>query len=496
MRRRIETLISRLAIDEKYYKGTPFSFTAKTLQEQIWSLNSSGWASGLLSARNATNLLYRQLFIFNEQTPKFTTLVSKIEWAIGENKKLLIVCCGNKEHTASFIESLSMLKQPLTLTELKTKGIEIVSVKDAEKIDGCFDLCVFTSYPPLNLTWVLFHYFAPHTEVLIYESETKTLAYAEDQYKYMQNEFISQLSSASKELWMRRTPLEASTLKSMNKAGTPSISIEDLLKDADSRENAEPIELSALGKEDLSDESTTTESGYEVELEDSNNGVKETIFLKKNSYIQIFKEPDNIKHIRSSALRQGNVVVLINNSLRESLNGEILRKAAMDPNMILLVHTAKLWVDVINAGMKENNDDLNSLLSKLTKEGSKITSKTAIYFWKRGWVIGPKNAADIEAIAKIYKNDELLGKSEEVYSAMRKIRSIRKRLISRLKLIIFKRDYTDKVFSESLSEEWQIYPEDFIDSIRFFRVVSIRESSDIPIYKFGKEIGIHEHWKY
>ena len=168
----------------------------------------------------------------------------------------------------------------------------------------------------------------------------------------------------------------------------------------------------------------------------------------------------------------------------------------MDPNMILLVHTAKLWVDTINSGMKENGDDTDSLLSKLTKAGSKITSKTAVYFWKKGWVIGPKNEADIEAIARIYKNDELLGKSKEVYSAMRKIRSIRIKLISRLKLIIFKRDYTDKLFSESLSEEWQIYPEDFIDSIRFFRVASITESSDIPIYKFGKEMGIHEHWKY
>jgi hypothetical protein len=496
MRRRIETLISTLAIDEKYYKNTPFSFTAKTLMEQIKSLTFSDWTSSLLIAKNTSDLLYRQLFLFNEQTPKFISLISKIEWAIGENKKLLIICCGNREHRDSFIESLSMLKQPITIKTLKDKNIEIVTVKDAESIEGNFDLCVFTSYPPMNLNHILFHYFAPKTEVLIYQSEMETLSYLENEYRYMQNEFIKQLSSASKELRMKRKHLDAITVKLEEKGATPSLSIEELLNNIDDKQNAEPIELTRLVNDYRLNDDSVMEQGFEVELEDSNNGVREIIFLKKHSYVQVFKEPDNVKHIKSSALRQGNVVVLINNSLKNSLNDEILRKAAMDPNMILLVHTARLWVDAINAGMKENKDDVNSLLSKLIKEGSKITSPTAIYFWKKGWVIGPKNEADIEAVARLYENEELLKKAKDVYSAIRKIRSIRKKLVSRLKLIIFNRDYTDKVFSEALSEEWQIFPEDFVDSIRFFRVVSIKESNNIPIYKFGKEIGKHGHWKY
>ena len=179
------------------------------------------------------------------------------------------------------------------------------------------------------------------------------------------------------------------------------------------------------------------------------------------------------------------MVLLVNNSVKGSLTDIILNKARQNPDMLSLEVTAKLWISLLKKDMREHGDKAGDLLQKMQAEGSRIRTSVAIHFWIRGWVIGPRDASNIKIIAKIYDDKELMKNADDIALAIKKFRRIRKKLILWLRSVIFSKSYEKEEVSNALSEDWEIYPEDFIGSISYFRVIAVNQVDKIPANKFG-----------
>lgn len=462
--RRLETLVSPLEFAESCYSGQPHSLSAKGLIDVMNKYNSDELPSEFLRARAIAQNLYDELKTI--QTPKTSQIIREIEKAIGERKRLLIVCSGHKGQYEGLLKYLSSLTLPLVINKLNEKGIFIIHIKDLPKLQETnFDYCIFTSYLNSKFTWLMFKYICPEIEILQYKSEQKMFSLLDKLYDFGDISFQSVRIDSSSQ--------------------AESLSIESLLGEGIDNYALEVEDIVSKDWKELVKQGTTLERGYELLLED-NQGAKKTLYVKDSNYLQVFKEPSEVKHVKASKLKEGDVVLLVNNSVKGSLTDIILNKARQNPDMMSLEITAKLWIALLKKDMRENGDKAEDLLQKMQAEGSKIKTSVAIRFWVKGWVIGPQDASNIQIIAKIYNDEELMKNASDIAIAIKKFRHIRKKLILWLRSVIFSKSYEKEEVSNALSEDWQIYPEDFIGSISYFRVVAVNQIDKIPANKFGR----------
>ncbi len=462
--RRIETLVSPLEFAERCYSGQPHSLSAKALLDLMYKYNSDELSSEFLRARAIAQNVYDELK--GVQTPKASQIIREIEKAIGEKKRLLIVCSGHRGQYEGLLQYLSSLKVPFDVDKLKEKGIYIIHIKNLPTLQETnFDYCIFTSYLNSKFTWLMFKYICPETETLQYKSEQNMFSLLDKLYDFGDVSF-------------RKIHIDYSSQ-------AESLSIESLLDEGIDAYALEVDDIVNKDWKELVKQGTTLERGYELLLVD-NQGNNKTLCVKDNNYLQVFKEPSEVKHVKINKIKAGDVVLLVNNSIKGSLTDIILNKARQNPDMLSLEVTAKLWIALLKKDMRERGDRAGDLLQKMQAEGSRIRTSVAIHFWVRGWVIGPQDASNIKIIAKIYDDEELMKNADDIALAIKKFRHIRKKLILWLRSVIFSKSYEKEEVSNALSEDWQIYPEDFIGSISYFRVVAVNKVDKIPANKFGR----------
>lgn len=462
--RRIETLVSPLEFAESCYTGQPYSLSTKALLDLMYKYNSDELTGEFLRARAIAKNLYDELI--NKQPPKASHIIRQIEKAIDGKKRLLVVCSGNMGQYAGLLKYLSSLKVPMIIEKLKEKGIFIIHIKELPKLqESNFDYCIFTSYLNSKYTWLMFKYISPEIEILEYKSEQNMFSLLDKLYDFGDISF------------------ETIHIDSTNQ--TENLSIEALLDKGIEYYVPEVEDIASKDWKELVKQGTTLENGYRIMLEDEQGNPK-TLYVKDNNYVQVFTEPSEVKHVKASKLKEGNVILLVNNSVKESLTDIILKKARQNPDMMSLEITAKLWIALLKKDMRQSGDKAEDLLQKMQEEGSKIKTSVAIRFWMCGWVIGPQDSANIKIIAKIYNDEDLMKNADNIALAIKKFRHIRKKLILGLRSIIFKKTYEKEEVSNALSEDWQILPEDFSGSISYFRVTAINQLEKIPNNKLGR----------
>jgi len=457
--RRVETAVSPLGMSEDYYKNTPFHFKTSEIVKLLDTPEAPQISNRLSTAHALAESLMES--IATVDLPKTSYIINAIGEAESKHQTLLVVCCCKRESYLGMLELFAKRAFPLDTKELENKGIRIAYFKDLPQNMPAnnFDLCIFSSYPTHEFGWLLFKYFAPRLEILSYKSEAETISAIEEDYGYLQK--LAEAQEATKAMYPKH------------------ITIETLLEESADKYAYEGKEILEEGGKATAKGIEASTPGYRVSIRGTEDDDHQ-ICLKKSSYVQIFREPNEVTHVRAERLKEGNILVLINDSIKFSLTDIILKKARENPDMLSLEAAASFWLMRLHEDMAIHKDTPKDLLLKMRGEGSTLKSHSAVYFWKRGWVIGPQDINNIKIIAKVYSDSELLAKVDETYAAIKKVRNIRLRLVLYLRSLLLNRAY-----DERLAEDWNIYPEDF-GNVKLYKVQSIDWAEGIPLRQIGK----------
>lgn len=197
----------------------------------------------------------------------------------------------------------------------------------------------------------------------------------------------------------------------------------------------------------------------------------------------------SVDHVSARTLEPGDLVVVINDSVRKSLTDSIIDRIQKHPSMIKVVTHQSYWIHVLRRGMEEKGDTPATLLRKLQQKGSGIQTSVAVHLWRKGVVIGPSDKQDIRRIAEIYEDQPLKDDVDKVFASVERLRFLHRSLARKLKYLIPQAGIKTEMLGDEellIDPELNLYLEDFSDSISIETLEKIEEVDQIDPSRLNK----------
>jgi hypothetical protein len=189
-------------------------------------------------------------------------------------------------------------------------------------------------------------------------------------------------------------------------------------------------------------------------------------------------------------LRPEDLVLFVDNDQQRQLYEAILERIERHPAMGATHILARYWQQAIREGFFRSGMTYDQFLRRLRARGSQIETTTAIYFWVRGWVLGPRDGEDIRRIGEVLDDQTLVQEWKDINRAVRKVRSLHLSLARKLDKIIIQaglRGQHSDAADECVDRELGLYLDDFRDSVALHRIVAISQDiSPVPYVFTGR----------
>jgi hypothetical protein len=502
----------RMTAPLKYVESErEISYFCRTIDELIESLENYTDAiykkdELLGSLFSKTDTICRKLYgKFNDGLGfKPQKIAELIDEAIKQKKKTLVICYSDTYMRAliSYLED----KYEMSEDYLKQNGIEFSSLRNCE--NGNYDQCIFFGHLPRKFRYLIRITSSKEAIFLVYPAERALLMHqlkADRSYfgtlypNHNKSSIIEKITGvrvADKQELQRETEDSVILLSNQEiEARHESISAE-----------FQPIFHSVTNDEEFTAEFYDEQSDFGIESESHMSGenivnedcVKvsfqdgKRIVLRESKIVPVYIDfKSRIAYKKASALKSNDVLVVTNKGVKNDLTSTIIEMVDSHPSMKKINIMVKSWVYYLRKGMKKSGDDVDSLLSKLIEKGSKITTDSTVYFWGKGYVIGPRNPEDIKRIGEIYNFKFLIENYKEIYAAVRRLRGIHHSLLRRLSSAIpqagvMSISAEDK--NEIVDEELDLHLEDFLNIISLHRISKVESGIKAEVTKQDKII--------
>jgi hypothetical protein len=219
------------------------------------------------------------------------------------------------------------------------------------------------------------------------------------------------------------------------------------------------------------------------------------ILLSHSQFVTVYDEYSNKERpYRASKLQIGQTIVIINSSVRKTLADLVIERTEHHPRMFETVVMQRAWIDGLRRGIEKTGDTNETLLRKIQQKGSKIKSAEAIYWWRKGEVIGPQDKDDIGIIGEVYEDDFLQRNTDKIWKAVQKLRSIHRQLASNLRYLIPKYGLALREVKDAedlaIAKDLNLYLEDFKDAISLEKIQEIRSPIFVQPRQMNMKIDI------
>lgn len=490
------------------------SFLAKTVEKRIESLER--WQN-LLSKQDPyfgsfwgkTYALTKELYLKfqSKGNPKYEKLRELVKGYMQEKQRVLIF--NYSEPYARALISALMRDFSLSEEELEKRGVIITSIV-GRQIDGDFDKCIVFGQVPFRASWLLRVACAKEIIFLIYPTEKLLLKY---QFEKEDKKFAKAFGKDSRVGFMKNV-LARETLQTLPSSPKEDVANSFSLEMTES-EHKEEEKMKSIFNDLQIDDELVLEEDVNVDEEDdveestiSKDGevmVKcckmrlddgTTMYFKPSRKLPIFKEGKKLEYLDYKRVKQGELLIVIKNNIRNNLAQEIIKKADNHPSMQRLKFLVNSWVVALKKGMAESNDSISVFLGKLQaaqqeEDCPEITNWLTIQLWRGGYIIGPQNQKNIKLIGIIYKQQFLIDNYKEIGAAISRLRGIHQRLLRKFNEMVMLaglKSAKAKVSDEVIDEEFNLHLEDFADVISFTRIVSIEAEQYAEKSKLDKKL--------
>ncbi|RMF93078.1 MAG: hypothetical protein D6734_10875 [Candidatus Schekmanbacteria bacterium] len=498
-----ERMLAPLEITENECKMT---FLAKTIEKRIENLE---YWQNILSTQDPyfgsfwgkTYSLIKVLYqkFISRGNPKYEQIKKIIKESINNNEKILIF--NYSEPYARALKTALEKDFALSDEELQEKGIFITSINERH-VEADYDKCIIFGQMPFRASWLLRTACAHKVIFLVYPSEKALLKY---QFESEEKKFTDSFGRGTRINFLKRI-LKKEDLKRLPPPPKPGIQnvfslkldekqikdeekLKPLLSDIEIDDELILEEEIDFEDEDELEETSINEEGKvvvkccKIVLEDG--GV---MYVRPSRKIPIFKNGKRLEYVSVQKAREGDLLIVVKNNIKNSLAQEIIKKADNHPSMQKLKFLVNSWVVALRKGMAEHNDSVHKFLEKLQAEQKKenspvITNWLTIQLWKEGLVIGPQNSKNIKFIGKIYNQQYLVDHYREIGAAISRLRGIHHRLLRKLNDMVLRaglKSISGSIQNELIDEEFNLYVEDFADiiSIEKIKSISLNESAE------------------
>lgn len=437
-----------------------------------------------------------------------------IDEAIKCKKKTLII-----SYNETYMRALlNFLNDKFGMSEeyLNDSGISFSTLKSALRPD-IFEQCVFFGHLPKRYMFLMRASLSRNMVFLAYPAEKSLLEYQMEEDENMSERLFSvkdKIKVLEKIIGKPPEDIEKLVLRIVEK--TPSETTKRPVTVESEKEKSAKMSLEPFFKAIRDDEDKVTDAYDEQidlnidqsEEDESRQFIDENcinvvfqdncqMFLRESKMVPVFVDYQNkIVYKKALSLKKNDVIVAINRQEKKDLTTTILEMVDTHPSMNKINVMVKSWVYYLRKGMKSQDDNIDSLLSKLVERGTKITSGGTVYFWEKGYVIGPRNPEDIKRIGEIYNSKFLIQNYKEIYAAIRRLRGIHQSLLRRLSKAIPQAGVmaiSAQERSEIVDEELDLHLEDFLDIISLHRIRTTEGGQKVELSKQDRIIEAENH---
>jgi hypothetical protein len=464
----------------------PMTERLNLLSDQIGSipseLSSADYRKAELTLRELVNGLALQ------SNQKFAIIMREFRASVAGQRPSAFILSNSQERYA-FERTLSQLDNPITQEVIDQIGIIIGSFDALPKMPerGSLQETTFSTYPPLKRVedvsdWLSAH--CPKARVVLRRQEAESLElYCQDSENLRNFLFSPQRRLLVLDELVSGKPCEPIVMPRTDRVEIKEPLQEEIPKGPTEKDLLRILldfeEHGTLPKHQSYEHSSgivqpETRQGLLIQLSDGR-----TIALQQSKYINVYTEEGKAKVIRADKLQPGYMIILVNQSTKHSLNELILERASAYPKYRILDKSVRKWIKTLREGMANANDTPTTLLRKLRNLGSSITTPVAVYFWRRGLIIGPKDFQDIQRIATIYRSRELEEDLSGVTRAITDFRHLKRQILYSVKQSLFSME-------PSKFERFQVDMSDFTDAIEIVTIRSIERREGINNEFFNK----------
>jgi hypothetical protein len=113
----------------------------------------------------------------------------------------------------------------------------------------------------------------------------------------------------------------------------------------------------------------------------------------------------------------------------------------------------------------------------------------AICFWRKGYVLAPRDIKDIQRIGNIMNEPSLVTNYHEIGRAATRVRGIHIKLVKMLNKLLIEESMNKSNFvDDTIDEEFDLHLEDFINSVSINKVKAIKKEVPIDTAKLDRLI--------
>lgn len=218
-----------------------------------------------------------------------------------------------------------------------------------------------------------------------------------------------------------------------------------------------------------------------------------TLLVRPQTEVPTYLEHrEAVDSVPASKLSPGDLVILVNDSVKKSLLQLAIGRVEKHPAMIEVVAYQRSWVEALRNGMEERGDTPSTLLRKLQAKGSKIQTAVAVHLWRKGVIIGPEDKGDIRRLGEIYGTTLLVEKVDKIYAAVERLRSIHRNLAHKLRFLIPHAGVSWKALGDeelAIDPDLNLYLEDFSDSVTIEEVLNAEGPFEIDPSRVNRTYG-------
>jgi len=218
-----------------------------------------------------------------------------------------------------------------------------------------------------------------------------------------------------------------------------------------------------------------------------------TLIVRPQKEIPVYIEHvESVRDVPASKTKTGDLVVLVEESVKKSLLALAIERVERHPAMIEVVAFQRSWVEALRRGMEDQKDTPSTLLRKLQSKGSQIQTAVAIHLWRKGVIIGPEDKADIRRLGEVYQNRLLIGNVDKIYVAVERLRSIHRKLAQKLRYLAPRAGVTWQTLGDeelAIDPDLNLYLEDFSNSVTIEEIRKIEGPYSVDASKLNRTYG-------
>jgi hypothetical protein len=422
----------------------PVAERLKILSDQINSIPSEVPSADYRKAEMTLRELVDGLTLRDNQ--KFDVMMRELRASVAALKPSAFIF-SNSQERYSFERALSNLDSPIIQEVIDEIGIIIGSFDALPKMESHVSLqeTTFSTYPPLKRVEDVSGWLSAHcskAQVVLRRQEAESLEFYSRDSENLRNFLFSpqrrilvmdelMIGKQCEPIVMPRTD-RVELHEPPTDAVSKGPSEKDLLRILLDFEEHGTLPKHQSYQHTTGTVAPDTRPGLLVQLSDGR-----IIALQQSKYVNVYTEEGKAKVARADKLHPGYMIILVNQSTKQSLNELILERASAYPKYRILDKSVRKWIKTLREGMAKANDTPTTLLRKLRNLGSSITTPVAVYFWRRGLIIGPKDFEDIRRIATIYRSSELEEDLSGVTNAIIDFRHLKRQILYSVKQSLF-----------------------------------------------------------